>query len=185
VVTDLAGNVSATFITKVITVDNQPPTVTFLDFQESQRVGPRSTGATSGVGDNVGCTSTRPAPVAARVRFTATDPGTGMQRLDYPAIGAGWSPAGGSVPSASGRAFSLRVRLQCRTVVGAGLQTVLAYDQAGNFAPADFVLELDSTPARGRLDHAAGRCRRRAPASVDDRVRVSRVDAQSRARRPR
>ncbi|MCB0878189.1 MAG: Ig-like domain repeat protein [Thermoleophilia bacterium] len=148
VVTDLAGNSSA-MITKPMLVDNQPPVVSFLDYVEVSGLGYQHWKNTGPADHKL---YVNPAQSGrTTVRFTASDAGTGMDRIDYPDITGGWTPAGGSV-TGIGPNFAFDYDFTGPGITGAGLQTVSAFDQAGNSATATFEVELDSTaPAGGSI----------------------------------
>ncbi|MCW2962367.1 MAG: hypothetical protein JWM90_2754, partial [Thermoleophilia bacterium] len=135
-------------VTRTVTVDNDPPALAFTDFQEQVGAGfqhPDPVTANARLFVNPASTG------QVRVRFTSTDAGTGVAGVAFPAIGGGWSPAGGTGTPGASNTYGF-VYDWTNPAVGSGLQTVTSTDNAGNSRTASFEIELDSTdPAGGSI----------------------------------
>lgn len=80
------------------------------------------------------------------VRVAAFDAGTGVHRVEFPALGAGWAPATAGTDASAPYSFTYTW-----TQAAAGPGTVFAtvYDNAGNSSTVPFRIEADSAPPVG------------------------------------
>ncbi|MCW2929022.1 MAG: Laminin sub domain 2, partial [Thermoleophilia bacterium] len=131
-----------------VTVDNDPPTLTFKDFQEVVGTGFSHPDPTPGSAKLY----VNPATAGqVRVRFDAEDLGTGVASVAYPAIGGGWTPAGGAGTLGTLPTYAF-VYDWANPVTGSGLKAVTATDNSGNASTANFEVELDSSgPVGGSI----------------------------------
>lgn len=138
IVSDKAGNTSATLITRTISVDNADPNVQAVSFTES--VG-------SAFQHAAGTTMYyNPAQAGSfSVGVTATDQDSGMRDVAFPDLdGAGtlWSP-GGQLDSASPWTVTYS---WAAGAAEPGAREAIATDVAGNDTPAPFTVLADSSP---------------------------------------
>jgi Ca2+-binding RTX toxin-like protein len=91
--------------------------------------------------------------VSFSVDVSATDSGSGMSQVEYPALGTNWSPGAGS-DSSSPYAF------QYTTTAGAanpGPQLAVARDNASNTTNVSFTVSADTTaPTSGSISYVDG-----------------------------
>jgi hypothetical protein len=145
VVYDNDANVSGP-ITRTVVLDNGPPVVAFDSFVEV--TGPQyqhATGSTMWINPNQSG--------SFDVSMSAADLGTGIDRVDFPTLGAGWSPAAGQDNTPP---YSLTYAWS----VGAsepGIVVASGHDFAGNSNVDDFEVLVDSTaPTAGTISIANG-----------------------------
>jgi hypothetical protein len=139
-VRDNAGN---TFVVTRpnLVVDNQPPLTAFVGFIEGTN-GPymHAIGSTMYYNNNVGFFGD------FQVEISATDAGTGVANVGFPAYGAGWTPAAPTLVNA------VPYRQSYGWTAGSAnpsLQTATATDNAGNAATATWTVTPDITPPAG------------------------------------
>src|SRR5690606_37230512 len=87
---DRAGRLSAP-VTRTYRIDNNPPIVAWHSWDDNGSAYMHAVGSVAWVNPN--------APAGAYqldARVTASDAGFGMDRVEFPAMGAGWTPAAAS-----------------------------------------------------------------------------------------
>jgi hypothetical protein len=142
-VTDRAGNTVTD--TRTVIVDNNPPAVIFSSWT------PLSGAQYQYVSGNK--LYFNPAQTGTvDLNIDAQDGGTGINRVDFPQLGANWTPAGPSSDNtAAGNIYSVSYGWSAGAA-DPGAQVATGYDNAGNSATAAFDVEADSTaPAGGTL----------------------------------
>src|SRR5690606_26115209 len=141
-ITDNAGNIGS--MTRTIVIDNTPPVVTFRDFVEGTNPGYQYWlgGASDPMYYNPAFSG------GFTVRFDATDAGSGMQRVDFPALGTGSTPGAG--PGTAG-APPLYFQTYAWTASPntPGTQLVTAFDVAGSRANRAFTVTPDASQPTG------------------------------------
>ncbi|MCW2955210.1 MAG: laminin sub domain 2, partial [Thermoleophilia bacterium] len=140
---DTAGTTNSTPITRTVTVDNNAPSLSWTSF-----------GQTAGAeylhnsGSNM---FYNPAGAGSfTVSMTSVDLGTGVNRVDFPLLGTGWSPAGGSIagtftPHTMGYSFTAGA-------VQPGTVSAISFDNAGNSTGApggNFTVTADNAAPSG------------------------------------
>jgi hypothetical protein len=154
---DLAGNASAP-VSVTITLDNQAPTVTFNSWNDYGSPYVHSVGSLAWINP-----AAPPATYALDARVTAKDLGSGVNRVSFPALGTGWTPAAASdatftspVPVAN--AYTEAYAFTVPGVVSApGIQSATAYDNSGNSGPIPFEVRHDAAgPTGGSISSPNG-----------------------------
>jgi hypothetical protein len=146
VVTDVAGNVSAP-ITRPIIVDNTPPAMNLISLTET--VNPQyqhSAGSTMWFNPAFAGTTL--------VTVEATD-GNGIVSVDFPDMGPGWSPAGGS--DTIGSPYYDFSYNWAAAALAPGAKAVTALDGGGNTGSLGLTINADSTsPSGGSINYTDG-----------------------------
>jgi len=140
-ITDLAGNTNAT--TRTIVVDNNPPTTGFNSFVELTN--PQymwSAPATTTMFFNPAFTG------SFMVKADAADGGAGVDRVDFPALGAGWTPAGSS-DTTGPSPYDTSYSWTAGAASPGGPNIFTAFDLVGNSATAAFTVTADAVPPAG------------------------------------
>ncbi|MCW2950771.1 MAG: laminin sub domain 2, partial [Thermoleophilia bacterium] len=139
-ITDQAGNVGTA--TRTIVIDNTPPTITFKDYIEGTNPAAQfAIGSTMYYNPTVAGSS-------FSVRFDAADAGSGMQRVDYPALGAGWTPPAGGSNSLGPTPYAFQYTWAA-TPANPGTKLATAFDVAGSSATAGFTVTPDTSTPTG------------------------------------
>ncbi|MCZ4496478.1 MAG: laminin sub domain 2, partial [Thermoleophilia bacterium] len=143
-VRDRANNPNALPIQRTVVVDNNGPTFSFDHFTEGA-------GAlfqfidTTPVGDDI--LYVNPGVGASggfRVHFQATDGGSGMQRVDFPGIGANWAPVGGGPDTDTTDSEFIFDYSWNTGAVEPLVQTATAWDLANNTSTDVFEIRHDT-----------------------------------------
>jgi hypothetical protein len=145
-VTEVGGATSGA-ITRTVMLDNNAPITSFSAYVE--QVNPQYQFA------NGNFMYFNPAQSGSfAVRVNASDAGTGVDRVDFPAFGSGWTPAGGS--DMTGPApYEMSYSWSAGAVIPSS-RVATAFDFAGNPATASFNVQGDSTaPAGGTISYPA------------------------------
>jgi len=143
---DNSGRVS-TISTRTFLLDNQAPVITWNSWNEYANPYLHAMGNVAWA--NPG------APAGTRAldaRVTSYDLGSGVATVGFPALGAGWAPAGGSnatgptaLPAAN--SYTLAYGVTTPPAPNApGIRLATATDGAGNSSTASFEVRLDANP---------------------------------------
>ena len=146
-VTDLAGNREAAAITRTIVVDNNPPIVGFSSFTEGTNANYQyATGSTIYYNPDFSGDF--------RVNISATDAGSGVNRVAFPnfnATGSGWSAAGSDLVGSPLYDWSYS---WTPTATAPTATVATGFDNAGNSATTPFTVLADNTaPIGGSLTY--------------------------------
>ncbi|MCB0877465.1 MAG: Ig-like domain repeat protein [Thermoleophilia bacterium] len=146
---DRAGNAS-TSVTYSYLVDNFAPNTAWHSWNDHGSAYMHSVGNVAWVNPN--------APAGAYTldaRVTATDLGSGVASVDFPALGAGWSPGSTTaatftdpVPVADAYTMSYTFANPA-ALAPPGMNSASAVDGAGNAAPIGFDVRLDGNAPTG------------------------------------
>ncbi len=147
---DRAGNASATDSITVL-VDNQPPMRAWHSWNDFGSAFMHSLGNVAWVNPT--------APAGAYqldARMTASDAGSGVNRVEFPGFGAGWTPAAGvtnaafTSPLPVADAFTMEYTFANPAALAPpGALTATAFDGAGNFGSVGFEVRLDGNDPTG------------------------------------
>jgi len=148
-VTDNAGTRETAAINRAIIVDNNPPIASFASFAPSAGAGFQhwAGGASTTLFFNPTQTG------STIIAINASDAGTGMNRVQFPALGGGWAPAGGN-NSVGPTPYTFTYSWGVGAASPGLLSTYLAFDNAGNSTPVSATITADSTaPSGGTLSY--------------------------------
>ncbi|MCW2955533.1 MAG: laminin sub domain 2 [Thermoleophilia bacterium] len=136
-VTDLSGNTAT--VTRTLFVDNHVPTIALTSFVEVTGVAyQHSIGSTHYVNATQSGSFT--------VNVAASDAGTGIDRVDFPALPSGWTPSSGLADNAAPFAASVAWTF---AAASPGLRTITALDFGGNSATTTYSIVADTLAPTG------------------------------------
>lgn len=154
---DRAGNLS-TVATHTYRLDNNPPVVAWHSWDDGGSAWMHSVGALAWVNP-----SATPGSYQLHARVTATDAGSGVDRVEFPGLGANWTPASGftnatfTSPSPVSDAYTMTYSFSDPGLIAPpGPRQATAYDGAGNPAPIPFEVRLDGMAPTGMEATVAG-----------------------------
>lgn len=141
------GGATSGAITRSVLIDNNPPSAVFDSFAE--QVGAQYQHATGSM------LYFNPAQSGSfSVRINASDSGTGVDRVDFPSLGTGWTPAGGTDNTAPAP-YEL-IYSWSPGAVTPSTRIAAAFDYAGNSSTVAFNVQGDaSAPTGGSISYPA------------------------------
>ncbi|MCW2929024.1 MAG: Cable pili-associated 22 kDa adhesin protein [Thermoleophilia bacterium] len=146
---DRSGRLS-TIATRNFLIDNAAPVHAWHSFTDNGSPSMHTLGNVAWVNPN--------APIGTYqldARVTAYDLGSGVNRVEFPPLGTGWSPAGTTngvftspLPALNGytKAYTFT---NPASLAAPGVQQARAFDGSGNNSPAPFEIRLDGTAPTG------------------------------------